>query len=254
MFNFIRNIIDRLHGFIRSDARDATEPTAEGVVHSVPDETDVDGDLGRFDSAALTSSGIRFHGIRYHSAELAQMLLSMKPGGDHVKVRIKDPSDASSIFVWNSTARPTARWITVGSADGPIKLSFAQHAVLRNFARTEQCAFSTDAERSEALERLAKHWENLADQPLIRENRLAQHVADPCDGPSDDAHAGYDSDLRADALSGIEVAPLVVRNNQPRGRKPSKPAIAKAKRTKARKIAEATAKTTRRVSPLGVSK
>ena len=167
MRNFIRNIIDRLRGFIRADAHDTTEPTVNDSPHPIPDEADFDLDRSRSSIVVLTPSGIRFKGLRYNSPAVAEMLLRMK-SGDCVKV---DPSDASGIFVWDSSALPTPRWITVGIVDAPTKLSFAQHPRLRDFAREQELAFSTEAERSEALERLKQHWKKLAEQPPIGESR-----------------------------------------------------------------------------------
>src|ERR1700686_2787034 len=148
MRNFIRNFIDRLRAFIRADGHDTTEPTVHDSTHPIPDEVDFDAERSRSSIVVLTPSGIRFKGLRYNSPAVAEMLLRMK-SGDRVKVMIKYPSDASSIFVWDSSARPTPRWITVGIADAPTKLSFAQHARLRDFARKQELAFSTEAERSE---------------------------------------------------------------------------------------------------------
>ena len=48
MRNFIRNIIDRLRGFIRADAHDTTEPTVNDSTHPIPDEADFDVDRSRF--------------------------------------------------------------------------------------------------------------------------------------------------------------------------------------------------------------
>jgi hypothetical protein len=212
MRNFIRNIIDRLRGFIRADAHDTTEPTVNDSTHPIPDEADFDVDHSRSSIVVLTPSGIRFKGLRYNSPAVAEMLLRMK-SGDRVKVRIKDPSDASSIFVWDSSARPTPRWITVGIADAPTKLSFAQHARLRDFARKQELAFSMEAERSEALERLKQHWKKLAEQPPIGESRQQLRAVD-LSNPTEDEAA---------------IADILKR---PRGRRPSKPAIYKAKRTR----------------------
>ena len=167
MRNFIRNIIDRLRDFIRADAHDTTEPAVNDSTRPIPDEVDFDVDRSRSSIVVLTRSGIRFKGLRYNSPAVAEMLVRMR-SGDRVKVRIKDPSDASSIFVWDSSDRPTPRWITVGIADAPTKLSFAR---LRDFARKQELAFSTEAERSEALERLKQHWKKLAEQLPIGESR-----------------------------------------------------------------------------------
>jgi Mu transposase, C-terminal len=225
MRTFIRNTIDRLRGYIRG-ARDTTKPTVESV-HPIPDETDLDIQLPRL----LTPSGIRFKSIRYHSAELAEMVWRMK-SGDRVKVMIKDPTDLASILVWDGTARPTPRWITVpiaGEAAGQ-RLSFA-HAAARDFARSQHLAFSTEAGRLEALERLRQHWEKLAVQPHVHEIRQARRHVGAWDAVPDD-------DVRftlKDPLTDIEA---VANRKSPPRRRSGKPAIAKAKLTKHRKKTE----------------
>jgi hypothetical protein len=114
--------------------------------------------------------------------------------------------------VWDSSARPTPRWITVDIADVPTKLSFARHARLRDFVRKRELAFSTEAERSEALEQLKQHWKKLAEQLPIGESRQQLRAIDLSNPTEDEA----------------DIADILKR---PR-RKPSKPAIYKAKRTR----------------------
>jgi hypothetical protein len=163
MLAFIRNIADWLRGFTRADAHYTTEPTVNDSTHPISDETDLDVDPSHSGIAVLTPRGIRFKGIRYHSEALTEMLPRML--GNRVAVTIKDWSDASSVLVWDSSARPTPRWISVGIADVPTKLSFA-HARVRDLARKQDLAFCTEAERSEAMERLKKQWEKLANNHL----------------------------------------------------------------------------------------
>jgi hypothetical protein len=131
MLNFIRNIIDRLRGAMHVDARETTEPTVNDFTK--PHKTGFDVNRSRSSTVVLARSGIRLCGIRYNSPAIVEMLGSMDSGAI-VKVMM-DPSDVSSIFVWDCTARPTPQWITVGIADAPTKPSFAQHARLRRVAR-----------------------------------------------------------------------------------------------------------------------
>jgi hypothetical protein len=225
MRNFIRNIIDRLCGIIHSDAHDATEPTVNDFTN--PSETGFDVDHRRYGTVVLTPSGIRFCGIRYNSPAVVEILGRMK-SGSRVKVMM-DPRDYSSIFVWDSTARPTPRWITVNTADAPTQPSFAQIARPRNFPKAQEHAFSR-ADWSDARERLNRHWQKLTEQPPIRESRSARP-------PGNVTRDGID--LIGGRLAQIEEV-LLAQKTLPRSRKPSKAALAKAKRMK---MAMAEAKT-----------
>ncbi|WP_035730800.1 MULTISPECIES: Mu transposase C-terminal domain-containing protein [Bradyrhizobium] len=233
MRNLIRNIIERLRGFIRNDAHDTTEPKVNDSTHPISDEAELDVDRGYTSTAVLTPSGILFKGIRYNSAALADMLPRM-PSRSRVEVRIKDPSDASSIFVWDGTAHPAPRWITVPAVDVPEKMSFAEHARLRDYAKSRDLAFGSETERAEALQRLRRQWQELAEPPPMRERRTASACGDPT---KDDI-----------GIAPTESISFSAAEKLPKDRKPGKPALAKAKRTKARKMAEAKAKVPTRVS------
>jgi len=232
MRNFIRNIIKGLRGFIRNEAREpAQEPVAGATIPALDEPVPATAaEASHF--ARLTPLGIRFKGIRYYSSALADMLPRAKTRV-RVEVRIKDPSDASSIFVWDDTARPAPRWITVPAVDIPA-MSFAEHARLRDVARNKDLAFITEIERSKFRELLREHWEKLANQSPIRETPTSRNV-EPWDAPFEDELA-----LTADDVVDVEIDPLQTDSEQarPRGRKPSKPAIRKAKLAQHRKKAE----------------
>lgn len=187
MRNFIRNIIDRLLGLIHDDTREPIGESVAGDAIPVPDERSPGTVTERFDRAALTPEGIRLHGFRYQNAALTGMLSRMSPG-DTVKVKIPDPDDASSIQVWNGTARPRPEWITVAAIGAEYRQgrSFWQHERVREFAKTYDLAFSTDEEWSEAREHLRKHWERLTEFPPLRERRLLARNVGLCGGPVDD--------------------------------------------------------------------
>lgn len=252
MRNFIAKIIERLRGFISSGIREA------------PGETDLDDTIpmldehtsgpARIDVATLSQLGIRFKGISYDSPALREMLAHSGSGkaaekgsrsmlGEFVKVTVKwDPSDASSIKVWNGVARPQPHWITVAASGAEMGLSFADHARLRDLARTHQMAFSTEAEQLEALERLKQHWAKLAEQDPMREIRRQRRLIGLLDSPIEEVLSVTADDAKADPLHGdADVM-------RPRDRKPSKPALAKAKRAKTHKAAAARAKAPTRVS------
>ncbi|WLA63777.1 hypothetical protein [Bradyrhizobium diazoefficiens] len=120
-----------------------------------------------------------------------------------------------------------------GDRDTPVETALAdpitvleeQAPGLRKFAKTQQLAFSTEAEQLEALKRLKQHWESLADPTVAL-------VAD---------------DIKAVQKRSTEAAPPDSYEERPRGRKPSKTALSKAKRTKTRNAA-ARAKVAKRVS------
>lgn len=247
MHKFIRNIIERLRSFIRRGNRDSTCDTATPIGR---DEASLAATcIDRFRTAVLTRSGILFKGIRYHNQTITEMLLddlSPLESGPHAraKVTIKwDPSDVRSIGVWNCAASPYPRWVTVPFVDRSIseKLSFAHHESVREFAKAQFLAFRTEEERSEARERLRQHWEKLADLSPIRENRRSPSDADPWGDPLDD--------LIIDNTVAAEIATSAANRNSPRGRKPSKAAADKAKRTRATKEAETTKARKPRAAP-----
>jgi hypothetical protein len=89
------------------------------------------------------------------------------------------------------------------------RLSFAHHADVRNFAKTHDLAFLAEEQRSEAFERLRRHWEKLA-RPPIREGRQSPGDADLWGDPLDD--------LIIDNMVGTEIAtaPSDDNGNSPR--------------------------------------
>jgi Mu transposase, C-terminal len=173
MRDFIGNIIDRLRGFIygknsRDDRRAGRRRHDPGPRERAPGIVP-----GRFDTVALTPAGILFKGNRYESPALGEMLFDSRSGNRTTATIKWDPWDVSSIYVWNSTARPQPQWVTVaaaGAAAGP-RLSFAHHAAVREFAKAQNLNFSTDEQRSEAHHQLRRHWEMLAGQKPLREIR-----------------------------------------------------------------------------------
>jgi putative transposase len=251
MHKFLRDIIARLRRCVQGGLRDTTGPAFGDTANPIRDQIDHEIDLGRFNTAVLTRVGILFGGIQFHSQAITDMLLNELSRFDtksnaRVKVFIKwDPFDASAISVWNRAGRPHPRWVTIPIADAVVgrRLSFTHHAAVREFAKAHDLACSTEEERSEARERLRQHWKKLADRPPVRENRQAPRDVDPWDGPlHSDVRFTFD-----DPLAWIEEAPFVADERSPRGRKPSKAAIAKTKRTKKRKKAETAATPTPRL-------
>lgn len=248
MRNFIRNIMKGLRGFIRNEAREtAQEPVAGEPPAATPPAGAAP--IERFDTAVLTPSGIRFKGIRFHDRAVTAMLLNplARNGERYPKVVVKyDPSTVASISIWNGSARPHPTWVTVPVAAPDLRkdVSFVQYEHMRRFAKNHDLAFITDDERSKARELLRRHWEKLANQSPVRETPAPRNV-DPWDGPFEDELA-----LTADDVVDVEIDPLQTSSEEtrPRGRKPSKLAPAKAKRTKARKMAEAKAKVPTRIS------
>ncbi|MCA1411710.1 Mu transposase C-terminal domain-containing protein [Bradyrhizobium sp. NBAIM20] len=227
MRNFIRNIINGLRGFIRNEAREtAQEPVAGETIPALDEPVPAIVPAGSH-LATLTPAGILFKGIRYYNSALANMLAGTK-ARMRVEARIKDPSDASSIFVWDDTARPAPRWITVPAVDIPA-MSFAEHARLRDFARNKDLAFITEADRAKARELLREHWEKLAGGMPMRGSRQVRRDAD-------------DDIVKVELDQGDAAEP------SPRERKQSKAAIAKTTRTKRLKTAEAKTKAPTRVS------
>jgi hypothetical protein len=158
--------------------------------------------------------------------------------GDRAKVTINwDPSDASSIYVWNSTARPQPQWVTVAAAGAAAgqHLSFARHTAVREFAKAQNLDFSTEEERLEAHCRLQQHWEMLAGQKPLRESRQATRGHASPLGQSANA-AGNEPP----GTTEFAPEPFNASNKPPKGRRPSKASLAKSERTKARKKAQTT--------------
>ncbi|MHC2275350.1 hypothetical protein ACVME8_001961 [Bradyrhizobium diazoefficiens] len=190
MRNFITNVIERLRGLNgggnRADAAatplaDATTVLEEHAPAIAPE---------RFDSAVMASDGILFRGVRYQSAELAEVQSRMKPGAT-MKVMIKDPSDTSSILVWDGGARPAPRWISVPAA------------------APEGGPYGGPTRRTSSL-------------PAPELKRMLAH---------------------------FEGGPSAAVGDRPKGRKPTKTSLTKAKRTKTSNAA-AKAKTATRVSKI----
>ncbi|QAU48849.1 Mu transposase C-terminal domain-containing protein [Bradyrhizobium guangzhouense] len=228
MRKFITNIIERVSRFIGRRPHVAADP----MLCTVDGESGIRIPPGRLDTALLTSAGIRINGIRYHDAALAELPLK---SGSSRRIPIKwDPSDASYIKVLDRALPGEIKWITVQAVDLPTKMSFAEYARLREFARSQGIAFGTETERSEALERLKSHWERLAGLSPLRAHRIASEW----DGPVAD---------EIDTLPATEDMPLAP-ESRPRARKPRKAALLKAKRTKSRKAAEAKTKVPTRIS------
>ncbi len=184
MKNFIRTCIERLRRFIRGK-RDTAEQAPEYAAGPIRGEVDLDADRGRFNTAVLTRSGIRFKGMQYHQQSVTEMLLDDisrfdSKSGARAKVTINwDPSDASRISVWNRAARPGPHWVTLpigGDVTGE-RLSFADHVAIREFAKKHDLVFNTDEERSEARELLRQHWQEFAARPAVRENRQSPRHA-----------------------------------------------------------------------------
>ncbi|MCA1436782.1 Mu transposase C-terminal domain-containing protein [Bradyrhizobium sp. BRP20] len=191
MLNLISRQIERLRSFISGSNRKTPIETPLADTITLPEEHARGIGPERSDKAVLGADGIHFQGVRYQSADLNEMLSWMGPGHT-VKVMIKDPSDPSSIFVWNSGARPAPRWIRVPAAapeGGP------------SGGRTKR----TSSLPAPELKRMLAHFEG-----------------GPCP-----------------AIGG-----------RPQGRKPSKSALTKAKRTKTSNAAAAKAKTATRVSKI----
>lgn len=115
MRNFITKFIERLRGFHGGGNRAAATATSLADATMVLEEHASAIAPERFDSAVLASDGIHFHGIRYQSADLAEMQSRMSPGAT-VKVMIKDPSDRSRIYVRDDGARQFPVWISVTAA------------------------------------------------------------------------------------------------------------------------------------------
>jgi hypothetical protein len=166
-------------------------------------------------------------------------MLFYSRSGDRAKVTIKwDPSDASSIYVWNSTARPQPQWVTVAAAGAAAgqRLSFARHAAVREFAKAHDLNFSTDEQRSEAYHQMRRHWEMLAGQTPLRESRQATRGHASPLGQSTNA-AGNEPP----GTTEFAPEPSNAGNRPPKGLRPSKASLAKAMRTRARKKADTTA-------------
>lgn len=235
MQNFIWNIIDRLRSFIYGDTRNRTigESVVDNTI-SVIEERAPEIVPGSFDTVALTPAGILFKGIRYDSPALREMLL-YRGSGDRARVMIKDPSDASSIYVWNGTARPQPQWVTVAAAGVAAgqRLSFAHHAAVREFAKAQNLDFSTEEQRLEAHCLLRQHWEMLAGQKPSRESRQATRGHASPAGQSANA-AGNEPP----GTTEFAPDPVGTDNKPPKGRRPSKAAVAKGQRAKARKKGE----------------
>jgi hypothetical protein len=163
----------------------------------------------------------RIVGVTGLADDLEVTLMGAQPNDTDLTERVLQALEAN-VFVPSETITPVVHdgWVTlkgkalftVGIADAPTKLSLAPHARLRDFARKQELAFSTEAERSEALERLKQHWKKLAEQPPIGESRQQLRAVDLSNPTEDEA----------------DIADILKR---PRGRRPSKPAIYKAIRS-----------------------
>ncbi|MBR1178074.1 hypothetical protein JQ617_29225 [Bradyrhizobium sp. KB893862 SZCCT0404] len=211
-----RNIIGRLRGLFRNDEHEAAaEP---GFADATPAMEEAAADVPPVPThrTTLTPSGTLFNRIRFDSPELAEMRSKMPPRS-RVEFRMADPSDASSILVWDSSAQPAARWITVPAAE-PIKTSPSKRAAVADHANDVPFAFATDAERADAAQAIRRQWEKLA-------AKASEHS------------------LLARAGDSIETAEKPARK-----RKPTKPALLAPKRAKRPEAAAARTKVATRVS------
>ncbi|GAB9109860.1 Mu transposase C-terminal domain-containing protein [Bradyrhizobium diazoefficiens] len=232
MRKFITDIIERIGRFIGRRPSAETDP----MPRAVDGEAGIRIPPGRLDTAVLTKAGILLNGIRYQSAALAELPLK---SGSHRRIAIKwNPDDASQIQVLDRALPGEIKWITVQAADIPGEMSFAEHARVREFAKTHDLAFSTESERAEAFERLKRHWEKLAGRPSVRARRIASEWNGPVGDEVDII------DLPSESIMETPLAPKA----RLCGRKSDKAAVLKAKRTKTRKATEAKAKAPTRTS------
>jgi putative transposase len=269
---------DRHDGIDAIPARKWQEGLAIQRRRWIKDVSALDHILGRVDTATISNAGIKFKNMRWHDESVTTTLLndlvryeakrSQNPntyGQSRARVIIKwNPADASSISVWNRGGEPRPYWITMPNAapDFQQGLSFWHHERIREFAKAKDLEFSTEDQRWEAHNRLRNHWERLAGQMPMRESRQARRGLGWMQGQFDDDTVNELPNITLDDIRDVEVeastaglnkveaeavsddlaAELLDRDNKPtKGRTPSKPSIAKGKRTKARNTADKTA-------------
>ena len=166
MHKSICDFIERLRRFIQGDPQATADlqlvESAHFIEHERARAPASDRDLDRFDTAVLARASIIFKGIRFDGPAVTALLNDL--GGSRAVVVIKwDPSDFSRINVWNRAAHPHPCWVAVPIAEAALResFSFRDLADIRDFARTQCLAFSTEEERLEAYER-RRYWETVA--------------------------------------------------------------------------------------------
>ncbi|QAU48848.1 integrase catalytic domain-containing protein [Bradyrhizobium guangzhouense] len=242
----------------------------------ISDVAALDHVLGQVHTATISGNGIKFKNMRWHDEATTSMLLDdlvrfekkrsqdlRTFGQSRARVVVKfNPADASSISVWNRGGEPKGYWVTMPNvnAEALKGMSFWHLDRIREFSKEKDLEFSPEEDRWEAQNRLRKHWETLAGQMPMRQARQARRGLGWSLGQFDDTTTNELPDITLDnitdavaeastaGLNKVEpegvpdhvAAELLDRDNTPnKGRTPSKSAIAKTKRTKARNKAEA---------------
>ena len=147
---------------------------------------------GEFRKAVLSRDGIRLKGHRFHDPSATSSLLDdmahatpqrrRRTGSATADVKVKmTPSDCGSIHVWNDVRKCYVRLPNVDSAyTGKIPVSWAQHDMVKAFAKAENLAFATDAEKWRALDELRTEMQMVAVGRLkARELRQVRRVREP---------------------------------------------------------------------------
>lgn len=227
MYELILNIIARVRRFVQGGSRGAMEPAFGVTTNPVRNKLNLEIDIGGFDTAKLIRAGIRFKGIRFLGHIVAPLPERSRPvqsdPSSHAKVSIRwNPSDTSSIYVWNHAGCPNPYRVNVPIAHelAGQHLSFTHHASAGYFAKTRDLAF-TEEELSETIGRLRQHREKVVDHPPVRGCRQSSSDADPRGGPLDNTIS--------DNMVGTEImaVPSDASRNSLRGRRPSRAATAK---------------------------
>ena len=149
--------------------------------------------FGAVKEATLTRSGIRFKGMQFHHPATTSALLNdlagtspirtQRKGSATVKVKIKhNPADASKIEVWNSQMKPRKRYVALPNQDEAYVaggLGFWHHKMVKAFAKAEELAFGTDAERTIARDRLRVAVENASPDMKMAAMRTFRRLKDP---------------------------------------------------------------------------
>ena len=147
---------------------------------------------GEFRKAVLSREGIQLKGHRFHDPSATSSLLDdmahatpqrrRRQGSATADVKVKmTPADCGSIHVWNDVRKRYVRLPNVDAAyTGTIPVSWAQHDMVKAFAKAENLAFATDAEKWHALDKLRTEMQMATGGSLkARELRQVRRVREP---------------------------------------------------------------------------